>query len=113
MDPFKRMEGAEVCLDWLNNDETAMREPIVVDTSDGLGMKMPPADLTVSDVAELVGPDMLVEVMGVSVGLSFGLLPLTLTRQTLQHSRTPPVILFRSGQTTTTLSLPHVTRYET
>ncbi|KAH9946403.1 Clavaminate synthase-like protein [Epithele typhae] len=40
-DPFKRMPGADVGLEWLQNDEEAMKDPIVVETEEGLGMKMP------------------------------------------------------------------------
>jgi hypothetical protein len=61
---FKRMKGADVGLEWLDTDENAMREPIVVDIPDGLGMKMPPKTFTVDDVAELVGEDTQVEVIG-------------------------------------------------
>ncbi len=65
-DPFKRMQGGDVTLDWLQNDETAMKEPIVIEKPDGLGMKMP-EDITVSDVAEIVGENTPVEVIGSAV----------------------------------------------
>jgi hypothetical protein len=62
---FKRMNGADLGLEWLENDDTAMREPVVVESPDGLGMKMPAKSLTVDDVAELVGQDTPIEVMGI------------------------------------------------
>ncbi len=62
-DPFKRMQGSDVTLEWLETDETALREPIVIVEPDGLGMKMP-ENLTVNDVAEIVGEDTPVEVIG-------------------------------------------------
>ncbi|CCM00150.1 uncharacterized protein FIBRA_02177 [Fibroporia radiculosa] len=65
-DPFKRMNGDEVSLEWLDTDETAMREPIVIESSEGLGMKMPSKDLTVEDVAEIIGESTPVEVIDVA-----------------------------------------------
>lgn len=62
-DPFKRMEGSDVTLEWLDNDPTALTEPILIEKPDGLGMKMP-EELTVADVAEIVGEDTAVEVIG-------------------------------------------------
>lgn len=63
-DPFRRMHGADLGLSWIEEDEMAMREPIVIEKPDGLGMKMPSNDLTVNDIAELVGEDAPVEVIG-------------------------------------------------
>ncbi|PSS30925.1 hypothetical protein PHLCEN_2v2550 [Hermanssonia centrifuga] len=64
-DPFKRMQGSDVTLEWLETDESALREPIVIVEPDGLGMKMP-ENLTVNDVAEIVGEDTPVEVIDVA-----------------------------------------------
>ncbi|KAF8320033.1 Clavaminate synthase-like protein [Clavulina sp. PMI_390] len=63
---FKKMKGADVSLEWLQNDETAMTEPIIIEKPDGLGMKMPPPSFTVSDVAKIVGPKEKVEVLDVA-----------------------------------------------
>ncbi|KAF7971632.1 hypothetical protein HWV62_24129 [Athelia sp. TMB] len=63
---FKKMKGADVGLEWLESDDSAMREPFIVETPDGLGMKMPDADFTVDDVAEAVGEDTPVEVIDVA-----------------------------------------------
>lgn len=63
-DPFKRMEGNVVGLSWLEEDEDAMTEPIVIEKPEGLGMHMPPEDFGVEDVAEVVGEDTLIEVIG-------------------------------------------------
>ncbi|PBK77816.1 Clavaminate synthase-like protein [Armillaria solidipes] len=65
-DQFKRMKGADVGLEWLQDDETAMSEPIIIEKPDGLGMKMPPSDFTVEDVVEDVGDDVPVEVTDVA-----------------------------------------------
>ncbi|KAG6878743.1 hypothetical protein C0993_008042 [Termitomyces sp. T159_Od127] len=63
-DPFKRLAGSEVRLEWLEEDHTAMTEPIIIEHPDGLGMTMPSTDFTVNDVVELVGEDTPVEVIG-------------------------------------------------
>ncbi|KAI0371831.1 Clavaminate synthase-like protein [Pilatotrama ljubarskyi] len=65
-DPFKRMKGSEVGLEWLENDENAMKEPIVVESEEGLGMKMPPDGFSVDDVVEVLGEDHPVEVIDVA-----------------------------------------------
>ncbi|KDQ12344.1 hypothetical protein BOTBODRAFT_34637 [Botryobasidium botryosum FD-172 SS1] len=65
-DPFKRMLGSDVSISWLEHDETALLEPIVVEEPEGLGMKMPDKSLTVNDVAELVGPSTPLEVIDVA-----------------------------------------------
>lgn len=66
-DSFKRMNGSEVGLEWLESDANAMREPFVVEKPEGLGMKMPDEAFSVDDVAELVGTDTPVEVIGGNV----------------------------------------------
>lgn len=80
---FVHMEGKDVGIEWLEDDEAndeddegvaghkrtmeskAMTEPIIIDSPDGLGMKMPEEeDFGVEEVAELVGEDFPVEVIG-------------------------------------------------
>lgn len=63
-DNFRRMKGSEVTVEWLESDENAMKVPIVIENPEGLGMKMPNSDFTVDDVAEMVGENTPVEVMG-------------------------------------------------
>ena len=63
-DAFGRLKGSEVTLDWLEQDPEAFKEPIVIESPDGLGMRMPDKDLTVADVAEIVGQQTPVEVIG-------------------------------------------------
>ena len=63
-DPFKRMKGSDVGVEWLESDGDAMTEPVVVEIDDGLGMKMPSTSFTVDDVAEALGEDHPVEVIG-------------------------------------------------
>ncbi|KAI0637306.1 hypothetical protein C8Q77DRAFT_1155150 [Trametes polyzona] len=65
-DPFPRMKGGEVGLEWLENDENAMKEPVLIESEEGLGMKMPPAGFTVDDVVEALGEDHPVEVIDVA-----------------------------------------------
>lgn len=62
-DPFKRMAGSEVTIEWLQTDPTAMREPFVIEEPEGLGLKMPEG-MTVQEVAEILGETTPVEVIG-------------------------------------------------
>lgn len=63
---FPYMEGSEITIEWVNGDPAAMTEPVIVSRPEGLGMKMPSSDLTVQDIAEIVGEDTPIEVIGVS-----------------------------------------------
>ena len=65
-DPFKRMQGSEVTVEWLETDPTAMTEPVVIEKPEGLGMEMPEG-LTIRQIAETVGEHTPVEVIGTSV----------------------------------------------
>ncbi|KZT54583.1 Clavaminate synthase-like protein [Calocera cornea HHB12733] len=65
-DKFKRMKGKDVSLEWVESNDDALTEPIVIPEPAGLGMKMPGDDFTVDDVAKLVGPDTPVEVIDVA-----------------------------------------------
>ena len=58
------MKGEDVCLAWLEQDPHAMEEPIVIETSEGLDMKMPREDLTVADIADIIGEATPIEVIG-------------------------------------------------
>ncbi|KAF8810703.1 jumonji superfamily protein [Phlegmacium glaucopus] len=64
-DPFKRFKGSEL-EEWLEQDDDALREPIVIENPEGLGMTMPPNTLTVEDVAEVIGEGTPVEVIDVA-----------------------------------------------
>jgi len=87
-DHFKRMKGSDVGLEWLKEDEDAMKEPIVIETPEGLGMKMP-EDFGVEDVALLVGENSPLEVIGI---VSFPITNHTFSSfiQTPLPSRVPP-----------------------
>lgn len=63
-DPFRRMKGSELNLEWVQTDEDALKEPVVVETPQGLDLKMPHKALTVNEVAQIVGTDTPVEVIG-------------------------------------------------
>ncbi|KAI5117638.1 hypothetical protein M0805_008445 [Coniferiporia weirii] len=65
-DPFRHMSGSELSREWVDGDPTALLEPVLIEAPDGLGMSMPPAGLTVSDIARIVGEDTPVEVMDVA-----------------------------------------------
>ena len=62
-DPFRRFNGNEL-EDWLKQDDDALREPIVIETPEGLGMTMPPNTFSVEDVAQMIGEGTPVEVIG-------------------------------------------------
>ena len=64
---FKRMKGEDVCLAWLEQDPHAMEEPIVIETPEGLGMKMPPGELSVADISEILGEATPIEVIGLTL----------------------------------------------
>ena len=66
-DPFKRMKGEDVCLAWLEQDPHAMEEPVVIETPEGLGMKMPLEELTVPNIAVILGEATPIEVIGLSL----------------------------------------------
>jgi F-box/leucine-rich repeat protein 10/11 len=64
--PFKKMKGSELD-SWLEDDpDGAMKEPVIIEKPDGLGMKMPPEGLTIERVAEYVGESVPLEVIGAS-----------------------------------------------
>lgn len=63
---FRRMKGSEVGTEWLEEDENAMTEPVIIESAEGLGMKMPPDSFTVNDVSELLGEETPVEVIDVA-----------------------------------------------
>lgn len=65
-DTFPRMKGSDITVEWLEEDENALMEPIVIEKAEGLGMKMPASDFTVDDVAELIGENTPLEVIGIS-----------------------------------------------
>lgn len=65
-DSFKRMKGEDVCLAWVEQDPHAMEEPVVIETPEGLGMKMPPVELSVTDISEVLGEGTPIEVIGLT-----------------------------------------------
>jgi hypothetical protein len=65
-DRFARMKGSDVTVEWLSSDDSAFCEPIVIEHPEGLGMTMPEPDFQVKDVAEALGGDTPVEVIGES-----------------------------------------------
>jgi len=66
-DAFRRMKGYEVGQEWIYADPKALTEPVVIEVPEGLGMKMPPKEYTIRDVAADVGPDTPLEVIGESL----------------------------------------------
>jgi hypothetical protein len=111
-DAFRRLQGSEVNSDWLEQDPEALREPIVIESPEGLGMRMPDKDFTVADVAEVVGPQTPVEVIG---GLTSYTKYTHLAHQPLfvqmcQRSPIPQIGILQSGPNTTHSPQHHATR---
>lgn len=63
-DNFRRMQGSDITSEWLENDPDALKEPIIIESPEGLGMRMPSKEFTVADVAECVGSETPLEVIG-------------------------------------------------
>lgn len=68
---FRCMKGSDVNTEWLERDPDALKEPVIIENSEGLGMRMPPKEFTVADVAECIGPETPLEVIGNSLGFGF------------------------------------------
>jgi F-box/leucine-rich repeat protein 10/11 len=110
--PFRKVKGAELD-SWLEDDpEGAMKEPIIIEKPDGLGMKMPPDGLTVEHVAEYIGEDVSLEVIGASSvsGSDFHLHSMVIWQMSLL-SPPPRAGTLESGQTMWDLNLPSERRY--
>lgn len=62
---FKVFEdGHGLTLDWVLNHPESMTEPLIIKEKTGLGMRVPSENITVTQVAQIVGNDMPVEVIG-------------------------------------------------
>ncbi|TPX32699.1 hypothetical protein SmJEL517_g04205 [Synchytrium microbalum] len=64
LDDFDRISGLELTVEWIKR--TGFRSPIVIDSPEGLDMMMPETSLNASQIADLVGRDVVVEAMEVS-----------------------------------------------
>ncbi|XP_008316002.1 lysine (K)-specific demethylase 2Aa isoform X2 [Cynoglossus semilaevis] len=63
-DRVVRMEGKDFTYEFIQR--CGLREPIIFDKPDGLGLKMPDPDFTVNDVKTFVGSRRMIDVMDVS-----------------------------------------------
>lgn len=63
-DDFERLHGDQINLDWAR--KTGLHRPVVVPSPDGLDMKMPDSRISVSEIADLVGRNTLVECLQVA-----------------------------------------------
>ncbi|RGB36626.1 hypothetical protein C1646_696736 [Rhizophagus diaphanus] len=61
---FRKIRGEQLTIDWVR--WFGLEEPIIIENPDGLDMKMPHKDITVSEIAETVGYDTPVDVIDVS-----------------------------------------------
>ncbi|XP_051983254.1 lysine-specific demethylase 2A-like isoform X3 [Xyrauchen texanus] len=63
-DRVKRMEGKDFTFEYIQRG--GLRDPIIFERPDGLGMKMPDQDFSVNDVKSLVGSRRMIDVMDVA-----------------------------------------------
>lgn len=61
---FRKMKPEQLTVQWLETDSKAFLEPILIDHAEGLDMKVLPADIKISEIAELVGRDKPLDVIG-------------------------------------------------
>lgn len=64
--PFPKMAGSELTLEWADSNPEALLEPILIESPEGLGMTMPSPDITVREIARTIGEEKPVEVMDVA-----------------------------------------------
>ncbi|KAJ3275125.1 JmjC domain-containing histone demethylation protein 1 [Terramyces sp. JEL0728] len=63
-DNIERVNGNDANMEWIYR--TMLKNPVIFENPDGLDMAMPPSDLTVDKVAEICGPDRIVDVVQVA-----------------------------------------------
>ncbi|XP_028975124.2 lysine-specific demethylase 2A isoform X2 [Esox lucius] len=63
-DLVKRMEGKDFTFEYIQRE--GLRDPLIFETKDGLGLEMPDSDFSVSDVKLFVGSRRIVDVMDVT-----------------------------------------------
>lgn len=63
---FRKVKAEQLTLHWLETDPRAFMEPIFIDHPEGLDMKVLPADIKISEIADLVGRDKPIDVIGES-----------------------------------------------
>ncbi|XP_070768972.1 lysine-specific demethylase 2A [Enoplosus armatus] len=63
-DLIKHMEGKDFTFEYIQRE--GLRDPIIFETADGLGIQMPDSDFSVSDVKLFVGSRRIVDVMDVN-----------------------------------------------
>jgi len=61
---FHKMDGHRITVEWLDEDDQAMTEPIIIEEPEGLDMRMPDNTLTVEDIAKTLGESTPLEVIG-------------------------------------------------
>jgi hypothetical protein len=60
------MRAEQLTVQWLESDPTAFCEPIFIENPEGLDMKVLPTDIKISEIADLVGRDWPIDVIGES-----------------------------------------------
>lgn len=63
-DAFPPVTAKDLTLRWLEKDPKAFMEPILIPNPDGLGMKVLPKDIKISEIAKKVGSNKPIDVIG-------------------------------------------------
>lgn len=63
---FKHYTPDQITPEWLYTDSTAMTEPFIIETPEGLGMAMPHPSLSISAISDIVGGTTPLEVIDVA-----------------------------------------------
>ncbi|KAK4054293.1 JmjC domain-containing histone demethylation protein 1 [Microbotryomycetes sp. JL221] len=63
---FKHYIGHDITNEWVWNNPSSFKEPFIIDEPQGLGLKMPPRDISIQQISKLVGPDTPLEVIDVA-----------------------------------------------
>lgn len=64
VDAFQHMRAEDVTVEWIDTDPRAFMQPFIIDEPEGLDMSVLPKDMRVSEIAEIVGPDRPLDVIG-------------------------------------------------
>lgn len=64
VDAFGYMRVEDLTQHWLENDPKALMQPFLIERPEGLDMKVLPADMQISEIADMVGRDRQLDVIG-------------------------------------------------
>ena len=64
VDAFGYIRVEDLTQHWLENDPKALMQPFLIERPEGLDMKVLPADMQISEIADMVGRDRQLDVIG-------------------------------------------------